>query len=107
MAASITTQLADIEQQIDAAAAQLENDTGVSSATKAVFAELHRKTKEARDTLQGADEATIREHIVECEQAADSAKYAAEADEQIAPGSRDAVLAIHDALCELKGDLGD
>ncbi len=107
MAASITTRLADIEQQIDDAAVLLKSDSGVSPATKAVFDELHRKTKEARDTLRGADEARIREHIVECEQAADSAKYAAEADQEIAGESRDAVLAVHDALCELKGELGE
>ena len=107
MAASITTRLADIEQQIDDAAKLLENDAGISAATKAMFDELHRKTKEARDTLGGADETTIREHVVECEQAADSAKYAAEADEKIAAASKDAVLAVHDALCELKGELGN
>ena len=107
MAASITARLSDIEEQIDETAGQLENDSGASPALKAVFEELHRKTREARDTLKDADESTIREHVIEVEQAADSAKYAAEADETISSTTRDAVLGVHDALCELKSELGD
>jgi hypothetical protein len=107
MAASITTRLADIEEQIDETAEQLEQDAGASSSLKAVFEELHRKTREARDTLKGADEETIREHVIEVEQAADSAKYAAEADEKISSVTRDAVFGIHDALCELKAEVAD
>ena len=107
MAASITTRLGDIEEQIDDAAEQLENDAGASPALKAVFDELHRKTKEARDALKGADEDKIREHVVEVEQAADSAKRAAEADQAISSTTRKTVLGIHDALCELKGEVAD
>lgn len=107
MAASITTRLSEIEEQIDSAAEQLESDPAVSPALKAVFDELHRKTREARDTLKGADQDKIRDHVIEVEQAADSAKCAAEAEEKISSTTRDAVLGIHDALCELKGELGD
>ena len=107
MAASITTLLGDIEEQIEDVAAQLENDAGASPALRAVFDELHSKTKEARDSLKGADEDKIREHVIEVEQAADSAKRAAEADENISSESREAVLGIHDALCELKGQVTD
>ena len=107
MAASITTRLSDIEEQIDGAAEQLESDPAISPALKAVFDELHRKTREARDSLKGADEDKIREHVIEVEQAADSAKCAAEADQKISSATRDAVIEIHDALCELKSELGD
>jgi hypothetical protein len=107
MAASITTRLADIEEQIDETAAKLDQDAGASSALKAVFEELHRKTREARDTLKGADESTIRERVIEVEQAADSAKYAAEADERISAATREAVFGIHDELCELKSELAE
>ena len=107
MAASIITRLSDIEEQIDGAAEQLESDPAISPALKAVFDELHRKTREARDTLKGADEDKIRERVIEVEQAADSAKCAAEADQKISRTTRDAVIEIHDALCELKGELGD
>jgi hypothetical protein len=105
MASSITVRLGDIEEQIDDAAAQLEGDTSASSAFKAVFDELHRKTREARDTLKAADENKIREHITEVEEAADCAKRAAEADENLSDKTREAVLEIHDALSELKDEL--
>ncbi len=107
MAASIPIRLAEIERQIDGAAKEIEKDAGASAVLKAVFEELHRKTCEARDTLNGADARTIREHLIEVEQAADSAKSAAEAEEKIAGVTRDAVIEVHDALRELKRDISD
>jgi hypothetical protein len=107
MAASITTRLSDIEEQMDSAAEQLENDSRASSALKAVFDELHQKTREARDVLKGAGEDEIREHVIEVEQAADSAKRAAEADQEISSTTREAIVEIHDALCEIKSELSD
>jgi hypothetical protein len=105
MAASVTIRLGTIEEQIDIAAQQIENDPGATAALRAVFDELHRKTREARDELRGADEMEIRDRIIEVEQAADSAKLAAEADERASPGTRRAVLGIHDALSAPKSDL--
>ncbi len=105
MDASITTRLTDIEGKIDRAAAQLKSDAGASSAFKAVFDELHRKAREARDGVRGADENSIREQLIEVEQAADSAKLAAKADERISGSTRAAVLAIHDSLCAMKAEL--
>jgi hypothetical protein len=107
MAASITIRLSDIEEQIDDTAEQLQNDEGASPALKAVFEELHQKTREARDTLKGASEGEIRDHIIELEQAADSAKCAVEAEEDISSATREGVLAVHAALSEMKGELGD
>lgn len=107
MAASITVRLAAIEEQINHVEGQLGNDAGASPALKAVFEELHRKTRDARETLRGADERTIRDHVIEVEEAADCAMRAAQADEKVSAASRDAVLKVHDALSELKGDLGN
>ena len=107
MAASIPIRLADIEQQIDHVETQLGSDAGASPALKAVFEELHRKTRDARDNLKGADERTIRDHVIEVEEAADCAKRAAQADETISVESRNAVLKVHDALSALKGDLSN
>ena len=107
MAASVSTRLAGIEEQIDDVAAKIENEVEASPAFRAVFEELHRKTREARDELKGADEASIRDHVIEVEQAADSAKLAAEAEEGLSDKVRDAVLDVHDALSELKAELGD
>lgn len=105
MSAAITTLLTDIEENIDTAAEQLKNDAGASPVLKAVFDELHRKARAARDGVRGADENSIREQLIEVEQAADSAKLAAKADERISASTREAVLAIHDALCAMKAEL--
>ena len=105
MAASITQQLSDIEEQIDGVVEKVNADPHASPALKAVVAELHAKTREARDETKGAAERTIRDHIIEAEEAADSAKHAAEAETQISGATRQAVLDAHDALCALKAAL--
>jgi hypothetical protein len=105
MAASITQQLSDIEEQMDGVMEKVNADAGASPALKAVVAELHTKTREARDETKNASEQTIRDHIIEAEEAADSAKHAAEAETQIADATRQSILDAHDALCELKGAL--
>ena len=102
MAASLTQQLSDIEEQIDDLMETLKRDQGVSPALQAVVTELHDKAREARDEIRGADERSIRDHLIEVEQAADSAKRAAEADDKISAATRRAVLDAHSALRELK-----
>lgn len=52
----------------------------------------------------GAD-AAVREGIVEAEQAADSAKAAAEADPSVGDETRQAVLDAHYAICVLKATM--
>ena len=105
MAASISQQLSDIEAQIDGAVAKVNADPGASPALKAVVGELHSKTREARDGTKAADERAIRDHILVAEEAADSAKHAAEAETQLSEASRQAVLEAHEALRELKSVL--
>jgi hypothetical protein len=105
MAASISQQLSNIEEQVDGALAKVQADPGASPALKAVVEELHEKTREARDGTRGADQQTIRDHIIIAEEAADSAKRAAEAESQISEASREAVLNAHNALSELKSVL--
>jgi hypothetical protein len=102
MAASITQQLSDIEEQIDGLMETIKGDDGASSALRAVINELHSKAREARDEVRGADERSIRDHVIEVEQAADSAKKAAEADGQISDATRRAVLDAHSKLSALK-----
>jgi hypothetical protein len=68
-----------IHEQIDAAAAVVEADAGASPVLSAVVQELARKAQKALADLPGADAAVLRVSIVEVEQAADSAKVAAEA----------------------------
>ena len=105
MAASITQQLSDIEEHIDGAVEKVNADPGASPALKAVVGELHTKAREARDGTKAADERAIRDHILVAEEAADSAKRAAEAETQLSEASRQAVIEAHDALKELKSVL--
>ena len=107
MATSIPQQLSDIEERIDNTVAIMNADSGASGPLRAVVNELHNKTRKARDETRGADERTIRDHIIEAEEAADAAKLAAEADESISEATRQAVLDAHEALCSLKADLPD
>ena len=67
--------------------------------------ELHSKAREARDEVRGADEQAIRDHVIEVEQAADSAKRAAEADRKISEATRRAVLEAHSKLRAIKDAL--
>src|SRR6266545_2185533 len=94
--------LTSIQEQIDAAAATVEADTGASPVLGAVVQELARKAQKAVDGLPGADDVTLRVSIVEVEQAADSAKAAAEVDLGVSDATRQAVLDAHLAICILK-----
>ena len=105
MAASITQQLSDIEEQLDGIVENVNADPGASPALKAVIEELHNKTRQARDGTKGADERAIRDHLLVAEEAADSAKHAAEAEPELLETNRQAVLKAHDALRELKSVL--
>jgi hypothetical protein len=102
MAASLTQQLSDIEEQIDGLVEAVEDDGGASPALRAVVDELHTKAREARDEGRGADGRAIRDHVIEVEQAADSAKKAAEADGDISDATRRAVFEAHSKLRALK-----
>jgi hypothetical protein len=95
--------LTGIQEQIDAANAAVGADAGASPVLGAVVEELARKGKKATDGLVGADDAALRTSIVEVEQAADSAKAAAEADPGISDSTRQAVVDAHLAICILKG----
>jgi hypothetical protein len=93
----------EIDIQIGKAMAAVEADTGASPVLYAVVKEFRRKSLKALNALKGADNQAVIEHIVEVEQAADSAKYAAEADEGLSEGTRKAILDAHTSACILKG----
>ncbi len=94
--------LMGFDEQINAVGATVEADGGASPVLVAVVQELARKTRKALDGLPGADQAAVRVSIVEVEQAADSAKVAAEADRGASDATRQAVLDAHLAICTLK-----
>ena len=101
---SIAAQLARIEELVDKAVEAVDRDREASPALKAVVEEFHGKAKKARDDAEEAEEEPIREHIVEVEQAGDSAKAAAIADKGIRGATREAILAAHEAICSLKSE---
>ena len=94
--------LTRINEQVVAAAAAVAADAGASPVLGAVVEEWARKAHKAVDGLAGADEAALRLAIVEVEQAADSAKAAAEADPGVSEATRQIVIDGHLAICILK-----
>jgi hypothetical protein len=99
-----TTQerMTNIQEQVAAAARTVEADAGASPVFGAVVQEFARKAQKAVDGLEDADDATLRSSIIEVEQAADSAKAAAEADTGASPETRQAVVDAHLSICILK-----
>jgi len=77
-------------------------DKGASPVLVAVVQELARKARKALEGLSNADQAALRDSIVEVEQAADSAKVAVEADRGASDATRQAVLDAHLRMCTLK-----
>jgi hypothetical protein len=73
-------------------------DGQASPVLVAVVREFQAKAEKAR----GAANVPSREHIVELEQAGDSAKAAAEADSGADAATREAIVAAHLAICMLK-----
>jgi hypothetical protein len=71
----------------------------------AIMKEFRNKSNKALGALKDADEQTTREFIFEVEQAADSAKVAAEADQGVADDTRKSVIDAHMSLCMLKSEL--
>jgi hypothetical protein len=102
MTESLTDQLALIRRHLDRATAAVA--TSGSPVARAVLGELVRKLDKAAAVLPGADAPTTRELIVEVEQAADSAKVAAEADTAMSADARKLVEIAHNAICVLKAE---
>ena len=97
--------LSQIDEQVRRAVQTIEADGGVSPVLSAVAKELQRKSQKALGAVQGADDRAVRDAIIEVEQAADSAKYAAEADPGAKEETRQAVIDAHLSVCLLKGNL--
>lgn len=85
--------------KIDAARDVVHGDEGASPVLVAVVNEFAKKAGKA---AVSPDE---RVAVIELEQAADSAKAAAEADPGASPATRDAVLEAHLVICVAKGKL--
>ena len=102
---TIPERFTQIDEQVGQAMAAVESDTGASPVLHAVVKEFRRKSLKALEALENADSQAIVEYVVEVEQAADSAKYAAEADDGLTEKTRKAVLDAHFSACILKSEL--
>jgi hypothetical protein len=94
--------LTHIQETIEAAAAVVDADPAASPVLGAVVQELARKAHKTVSGLPGGDDTAVRIAIVELEQAADSAKVAAEADLAASDATRQAVIDAHLEICILK-----
>ncbi len=102
---AIAERMSKLEQSVEQAVQALRSDDGASPVLVAVVKELEKKLGKARDTIQGGDATKVREAIVEVEQAADSAKAAAEADRGAKDETRAEIVAAHDRVCRLKAGM--
>lgn len=102
--ATISEKMTEVDKRIRETLSKVEADGGASVVLKAVMREFDKKSKKAMAGLKGANEQTVRDHVIELEQAADSAKAAAEADTGIGNTTRQAVLDAHMAICLVKAD---
>jgi hypothetical protein len=99
----VTTQLHEIHRKIASAVKAIEGDRGSSPALQAVVKEFERKSQSALADIDEANE-PLREHIVELEQAGDSAKAAAGAEDKISEDTRKLVEEAHSDICRLKAN---
>ena len=102
---TIPERFTQIDEQVGQAMAEVAADNGASPVLYAVVKEFRRKSSKALEALEAADNQAIIEHVIEVEQAADSAKYAAEADAGLTEKTRKAVLDAHFSACILKSEL--
>ena len=102
---AIAERMSKLEQSIEQAMQALHSDGGASPVLAAVVKELEKKLGKALDAIQGGDATKVREAVVEVEQAADSAKAAAEADRGAKEETRAEIVAAHDRVCRLKAGM--
>lgn len=93
-------QLADFESDVERAVSLTKGDAGASAVLVAVVEEFGRKMQKALKS-----NGNVRESVVEVEQAADSAKYAAEADDGLGDDAKKAIISAHDRICVLKSKM--
>ena len=101
----VAERLGKLQERVDAALDATKKDGGASPVLRAVVEEFSRKFAKALKAIDaGGNE---REAVVEAEQAADSAKYAAEADTGLGQEAKDAIIAAHDRVCVLKNKMDE
>src|SRR4051794_5306624 len=94
--------MAEVEQGLSASLTALDDDHAASPVLRAVVEEFQRKFTKTQAAILGDDERLSREALIELEQAADSARYAALADPGAAAATRDVIVGTHDWVCTYK-----
>jgi hypothetical protein len=89
-----------VAASIGAAARKVESDRDASPVLVAVVREFEKKLAKAQS--QATDGDPGHDSVMELEQAADSAKAAAEADAGLSSDACESVLAAHLAICQFK-----
>jgi hypothetical protein len=90
----------EVVVKINDAARVVEADGGASPVLVAVVREFQAKLAKAERNADDGEPS--HDSVMELEQAGDSAKAAAEADAGLSGDTRQAVLAAHLAICQLK-----
>jgi len=90
----------EVVQKVADAVRRVDADKGASPVLVAVVGEFQTKLAKAQRHM--TDGVPGRDFVMELEQAGDSAKAAAEADEGLSSDARKSVLAAHLAICKLK-----
>lgn len=103
---TVVKRLTEIDDQIRKAVAIAQSDSGGLRVLTAVVVELQNKSKNALEMIQGATDAKVWEAVVKLEQAADSARIAIEVDTGVEELTRAAILDVHQAISDLKRDVG-
>ncbi len=94
--------LSQVGGGLEASLAALDAEDAASPVLRAVVEEFQRKYAKTRGAILGADERQARESLIELEQAADSARYAALADPGVTEATRDLIVDTHDWVCTYK-----
>ena len=94
--------MAKAAEGLTASLIALNSDAGASPVLVTVVEEFYRKFVKTQDAILGPDERLSREGLIELEQAADSARYAALADKGVAAETRDVIVETHDWVCIYK-----
>jgi hypothetical protein len=91
--------------KVERAAQMVDGDANASDVLKAVVAEFRKKADKGLRMLESSPSDRVREIIIEVEQAADSAKVAAQADRGASEDTRRTVQEAHDPICALKREM--
>jgi hypothetical protein len=93
---------AQLDSRLNAAEAAVAADSGASTVLAGVLAEFRRKFAKTRPAVEADQGSGQREAVVELEQAADSTKWAALADNSASVQTKLAVVSAHDSICWFK-----